>query len=113
MVWGLWHAPLIALDGYEYGVRSWAVAPLFCLFTVPTAVIMAWLRFRSGCVWPTVIMHAAINAEASTVLLAVTAAPSMLIGAPIGLIGVGPYWVAATWVIVTGRLTPPAEERAG
>jgi membrane protease YdiL (CAAX protease family) len=113
VVWGLWHAPLIALDGYEYGVRSWAVAPLFCLFTVPTAVIMAWLRFRSGCVWPTVIMHAAINAEASTVLLAVTAAPSMLIGAPIGLIGVGPYWVAATWVIVTGRLTPPAEERAG
>lgn len=111
VIWGLWHAPVIALDGYEYGIRSWAVAPFFCLFTIPTGVIMAWLRFRSGCIWPAVIMHAAINAEASVVLLALAAAPSMLIGAPIGLLGMAPFWVAAIWVIMTGRLTPPPEMR--
>src|SRR5579884_4003110 len=80
VIWGLWHAPVIALDGYEFGIRSWSVAPFFCLFTVPLAVILAWLRFRSGSVWPCVLMHAGVNAVAGLVLLALSRPSSALIG---------------------------------
>jgi membrane protease YdiL (CAAX protease family) len=107
VVWGLWHAPVIALDGYEFGLRSWAVAPFFCLFTVPLGVILAWLRFRSGSVWPCVLMHATVNAVAGLAVLALSRPPSTLVGAPGGLLGVAPFWALAAWLVVTGRLRPP------
>ncbi len=114
VIWGLWHAPVIALDGYEFGIRSWSVAPFFCLFTVPLAVILAWLRFRSGSVWPCVLMHAGVNAVAGLVLLALSRPSSALIGAPVGLLGVTPFWALAAWLVITGRLRPPeAQAPAG
>jgi len=107
VIWGLWHAPVIALDGYEFGIRSWAVVPFFCLFTVPLAVILAWLRFWSGSVWPCALMHGGVNAVAGLVLLALSRPSSALIGAPVGLLGVIPFWALAAWLVVTGRLRPP------
>jgi membrane protease YdiL (CAAX protease family) len=104
VVWGLWHAPLIGLDGYEYGDTSWVLAPYFCLFTVPLAVILAWLRFSSGSVWPCVLGHAAINAPAGLVLILLSRPASTLIAPPVGLLGVLPFWAFAAWLVVSGRL---------
>jgi membrane protease YdiL (CAAX protease family) len=104
VVWGLWHAPLIALDGYEFGIRAWWAAPFFCLFTVPLAVILAWLRFRSGSVWPGVLLHAMVNAVAGFSALALSAPDSRLIGPPVGLIGCVPLWIVAIWLVATGRV---------
>jgi membrane protease YdiL (CAAX protease family) len=105
-VWGLWHAPLIALDGYEYGAKSWLLAPYFCLFTIPVAVILAWLRFTSGSVWPCVLAHAAINAPAGLVLLALSRPESTLVGPPVGVLGILPFWAFAAWLIFSGRVHP-------
>jgi membrane protease YdiL (CAAX protease family) len=103
-VWTVWHAPLIALDGYEFGIRSWAVVPLFGLFVVPLSVITAWLRFRSGSVWPGVLLHATINAQAGLALLLLSAPGSPLIGPPVGVIGCVPLWIVAIWLVATGRV---------
>jgi membrane protease YdiL (CAAX protease family) len=113
VVWGLWHAPVIALDGYEYGTPSWLLAPYFCLFTIPLGVILAWLRFSSGSVWPCVLGHAAINAPAGLVLILLSRPASTLIAPPVGLLGVLPFWAFAAWLVVSGRLRqtglpPPA-----
>jgi membrane protease YdiL (CAAX protease family) len=110
VVWGLWHAPLIGLDGYEYGLRSWAAAPILCLFTVPVAVVLAWLRLRSGSVWPCVLAHAAINAPAALVLLSLSRPASMLVAPPVGVLGVLPWWAFAAWLVATGRLPLRARE---
>ena len=105
VVWGLWHAPLIALDGYEYGVASWSAAPLFCLFTIPLSGILTWLRLRSGSTWPGVLLHATVNQAGPLVLaLMLSDTVSRFLGAPIGLLGIAPWWAFAAFLVATGRL---------
>lgn len=106
VVWGLWHAPLIVLDGYEYPGHLWFGPFLFCLFTVPLSVILAWLRFRSGSVWPGALAHSALNAQALLVVLALSGASS-LVAPPVGLVGIAPFAGLAVWLIATGRLRSP------
>lgn len=106
VLWGLWHAPLIALDGYEFGIRSWAVVPAFCLFTVPFGAILAWLRLRANSTWPGVLAHATVNALGPLVVtLLLSRAPSALLGSPVGLLGVVPFWAFAIWLVATRRLS--------
>lgn len=105
VVWGLWHAPLIALDGYEYGVSSWLAAPFFCLFTIPLSAILSWLRLRSGSTWPGVLLHATVNQAGPLVLALILGdTASRFVGAPIGLLGVAPFWAFAAFLVATGRL---------
>lgn len=105
VVWGLWHAPLIGLDGYEYGVAAWQVAPFFCLFTIPLSAILTWLWLRSGSTWPGVLLHATVNQAGPLVLtLMLSDTASRFLGAPIGLLGILPWWGFAAFLVVTGRL---------
>lgn len=112
VIWGLWHAPLIALDGAEFGVRSWWVAPLFCLNTIPIAMVMAWLRWRSGSVWPAVVMHAGINAYAGLWVLLLSHPASVFVGSAVGVFGILPFAVVAAWLLASGRLHSDARKTA-
>lgn len=64
IVWALWHAPLILL-GYNYpdGPRWLA---LLCMsgMCVALGACLAWLRLRTGSIWPCALFHGAINAGA-------------------------------------------------
>lgn len=115
VIWGLWHAPIIALYGLGAtvgmagsGPMGWAVAPFFLLTTIPLSVIYAWLRFCSGTVWPCVLAHAMANAGLQVqVQLALSLPGTMFIGGPIGLLGIAPAWALAIWLIASGRLGAP------
>lgn len=123
VIWGLWHAPVIAFFGLGAtvampgsGPQGWAVAPFFCLATIPLGVIYAWLRFRSGSVWPSALAHAMANSGlAALAQLALSTPGSMLIGGPVGLLGLAPAWAVAIWLIATRRVqaSPPASSAAG
>jgi CAAX amino terminal protease family protein len=65
-IWGLWHAPLIAM-GYEYGHRIPAAAGivLFACLCIGFGTLLSWLRLRSGSVVPAAIAHGAFNAFAT------------------------------------------------
>lgn len=105
IVWGLWHAPIIVLDGYNYpGHPLWGVL-MMTVFTIALSMIFAWLRFRSGSVWPSTLAHAAINAQAAFAIILLSKADS-LIRAPLGIIGLLPMIAFAIWLAVTGRLKP-------
>lgn len=105
VVWGIWHAPLIAFDGYEYGVAAWWAAPIFCLFTIPLSGILTWLRLRTRSTWPGVLLHATVNQAGPLVLsLMLSDTASRFIGAPIGLLGVAPFWAFAAFLVASGRL---------
>ncbi len=105
LIWGLWHAPLIVLDGYNYPGHPWLGVLMMMLFCVALSMVFAWLRFRSGSIWTTVLAHAAINAQGGFALLLLSRGDSLL-RAPIGLLGLLPMIVFAIFLAVTGRLKP-------
>ncbi|HLH25902.1 MAG TPA: CPBP family intramembrane glutamic endopeptidase [Chloroflexota bacterium] len=100
VIWGVWHAPLIAI-GYNYP-GSPVLGPLLMVgFTVVYGVALAWLRARSGSVWPAALAHGAINAEAGAIAVFLTAA-SPLVGAPIGLVALLPAAACAGLLLWRG-----------
>jgi membrane protease YdiL (CAAX protease family) len=102
-IWGFWHAPLIVLDGYNYPGHPWLGIVMMMLFCVGLSMIFAWLRFRSGSVWPSTLAHAAINAQAGFGLLLLSPGDSLL-RAPLGLPGLVPLLIFAIFLAVTHRL---------
>ncbi|HEX6554634.1 MAG TPA: CPBP family intramembrane glutamic endopeptidase [Ktedonobacteraceae bacterium] len=111
IIWGLWHAPVIILDGYNYPGHPWLGIGMMVIFTVSLSMIFAWLRFRSGSIWPSTLAHAAINAQAGFGILLLSRADSLL-GAPLGIIGLIPMIALAIWLAATGRLKPEPDNVA-
>lgn len=105
LIWGLWHAPVIVLDSYNYPGHPWLGVLLMMLFCVLLSLILAWLRIRSGSVWPSTLAHAALNAQAGFALILLSPADS-LVRAPIGLLGLVPLLIFAIFLVMTGRLKP-------
>lgn len=103
VIWGLWHAPLIVLDSYNYPGHLWLGILMMIVFTTALSCIFAWLRFRSGSVWPSTLAHAAINAQAGFALVFLSRGDSF-IGAPLGILGLLPMLLFALWLIFTGKL---------
>lgn len=59
LIWGAWHVPLmLALPGGPTPVGFL----LFFLGIISAAGMAAWLRLRSGSIWPAVLFHASHNA---------------------------------------------------
>ena len=61
LVWGIWHAPVVAM-GYNYGeghpIANVAAMVLFCLVL---GVIQGFLFWRTDSIWGPVLFHAAVN----------------------------------------------------
>jgi membrane protease YdiL (CAAX protease family) len=91
VIWGLWHAPIIAM-GYNYGTGypgfPWlgiGAMILFCLFV---GSFFSWLTFRIPSAVPAIIAHGALNGMASISMLFMKGTPNPFIGPfPIGVIG--------------------------
>jgi uncharacterized protein len=58
LMWSAWHYPSILLGSYGSRTPIWYA--LICVTVVATSVgfIAAWLRLRSGSLWPAVLLHA-------------------------------------------------------
>ena len=62
VIWCAWHMPGI-LSG-SYGTTDtprWYQAGCFSAMVLSTAVVLAWLRMKSGSIWPATITHATHN----------------------------------------------------
>jgi len=62
LIWAVWHVPLILSGQYAAGARPWLSVILFVIGVTAHGYLTAYVRFRSGSVWPAVIMHGAWNA---------------------------------------------------
>lgn len=80
LIWGLWHAPLILSGQYASGPHPLLSTCIFLVDVVAFAYLTAWLRLRSGSVWPAVVAHAAWNAIIQEVFDASTAGVSIWLG---------------------------------
>jgi membrane protease YdiL (CAAX protease family) len=62
VIWAAWHLPGI-LSG-DYGAETTPLAfrlACFILMVISSSLLFAWIRMRSGSLWPAVILHAVHN----------------------------------------------------
>lgn len=102
VIWGLWHAPVIAM-GYNYGTgypgEPWTGFLMMAWVALSYGVVLGWLTWRGGSVWPAVIGHGAINGIAGLAGLFVQGEPSVFLGPlPLGLVGAAAWTLVALWL---------------
>ncbi len=85
LMWGFWHAPIIAL-GHNYPVHRLEGIFLFPVVCVLLSPWLSWVRNRADSVWAAAIFHGTFNGIASLPMLLVTG-PELIIGVQ-GLAGV-------------------------
>lgn len=85
VLWGLWHAPLIAL-GHNYPGFPISGIGMMVVFCTLLALLFDWTRTRSGSIWSSAVLHGLINGSAGgTVLFAWGGHP--LTGSLVGVAG--------------------------
>lgn len=111
VLWGLWHAPLIAL-GHNYG-PDWALGiPAFVLVTTPLSFILWWARERSGSTAAAAVVHGAFNGFAGIFPLVLVGA-ERLVALPVGVLAAVVLSVAAAVLWLVPGLRPVGELRSG
>jgi membrane protease YdiL (CAAX protease family) len=88
IIWGLWHAPVIAM-GYNYPGRPLLGNIVMVLFTVVIGIYLSYAVLRSGNIWPAVILHGFTNTLAPR-LIAYFGAPAD----PVFSFGLGGFGIA-------------------
>lgn len=68
MVWGLWHAPLIAM-GHNYPDHRVVGIGMMVLFCLLLSLLFDWTRTRSGSIWSACILHGLLNGTAGVTML--------------------------------------------
>jgi membrane protease YdiL (CAAX protease family) len=62
IIWGAWHLPGILSGKYaSSGTPILFQLLCFMVLVIGTGVVLAWLRMKSGSIWPAVIFHAVHN----------------------------------------------------
>lgn len=61
LIWGAWHMPLILFGSYNAETEWWVAIPCFMVLVLGISLIAAWLRLKSGSLWPAAILHASHN----------------------------------------------------
>jgi CAAX protease family protein len=61
LIWVLFHVPAILFAGYHSRAGVWYGLVVFSVSFVAISFVLAWLRMKSGSVWPAVIFHASHN----------------------------------------------------
>lgn len=103
VIWGLWHAPLIAM-GHNYGT-DYAGAPYLgifsmCIFCIVMGTIFAYLCLKTGSCIPGVIGHGALNGFAQAGIIFSKDGGNPFIGpTPTGIIGAVGFIVTAIVMI--------------
>lgn len=89
IIWGLWHAPAIAM-GHNYGLgyAGFPIAGILTMTLLCTAMScwLCLLRQRSGSVWPCALAHGSFNAVANMGVAFCSCGSTLLGPNPLGLV---------------------------
>ncbi len=109
IVWGLWHAPVIA-RGHNYPGHPYLGILLMTVFCTLLGIIFGWLQLGSLSVWAPTVAHGAINGIAGLPVLILTPHDSALGGMLPSVIGWVPLAAFIAWLVWSGRLPVRAAE---
>lgn len=89
IIWATWHYPLIFAGPYRTpDLPVWYAVSCFTAMVLASATIAAWLRLRSGSVWPCALYHGSHNLFVQALFTPFTQARS---GSPV--------WMQTRWWI--------------
>lgn len=105
IIWGVWHAPVIALGhnyGLEYPGAPWLGILVMIWFTFVFGTFLGWATLRAGSVWPAVIGHGALNGIAGIAIFFIQGNPNLVLGPSVaGLIGSLPIALVALVILLS------------
>jgi membrane protease YdiL (CAAX protease family) len=61
IIWAAWHLPLIVFADYNAGTAAWYAVLCFTIGVLGLSMLLAWLRLRTGSLWPGALLHASHN----------------------------------------------------
>lgn len=61
LIWSVWHYPVVIFGGYNQRTSMWFALPCFTTMIIAMSMLLAWLRLKSGSVWPCMVFHASQN----------------------------------------------------
>jgi len=107
LIWGIWHAPLIAMGynySFDYPGAPWVGMLVMVWATLGMGVLFGWLALRAGNLWPAVIAHGALNGFGAIGLLFLKEEPNLILGpSPVGFISSLPFIAVALWILFAPR----------
>lgn len=113
--WAGWHFPLIIGADYNGGTPPWYSVLCFAVMVVAMGFPFAWLRLRSGSVWPAAILHASHNlfVQAFFDRVTVDTGPTKWLTGEFGA-GLALAFIAVGWIFwrARGSLEVPNERLA-
>lgn len=87
VIWGLWHAPIIAM-GYNYPGYPVLGVIVMTLFTVVTGIIFSYAVFKTGSVWIAALLHLVLNTVAPSAIVYLSNPSSSILSFGIGIYGI-------------------------
>lgn len=108
IIWGLWHAPIIAM-GHNYDLdypgAPWLGILAMTWFTFVFGTFLGWATLRAGSVWPAVIGHGALNGIAAIALFFIQGNPNLVLGPIVaGFIGSLPIALVAFAILLNHNM---------
>jgi membrane protease YdiL (CAAX protease family) len=97
VIWGLWHAPVIAM-GYNYPDQPILGIPLMTLYTIALAFFFGFAVLVSGSIWLAAWLHALNNQVISFLNLMVVRVDDPVLGFGIGVYGL------MVWALIVGAI---------
>lgn len=98
VIWGLWHAPIIAM-GHNYPGYPLLGILIMTFYTVGLAFFLGYTVFKSGSPWLAALLHA-INNQAASFFAALVYMPAD----PVYSFGAGVYGLVVWAIVVAGLL---------
>jgi membrane protease YdiL (CAAX protease family) len=73
LMWAAWHYPSMLMGEYgAFGTPDWYRFICFTVMATSLGFILAWLRLRSGSVWPAAILHGVHNTIVQSIFTPLT-----------------------------------------
>jgi hypothetical protein len=102
LIWGLWHAPIIAL-GHDYPGHPWAGIAFMCPLMIAVGCSQLALRLRYDSIFLTTFLHACLNAQLFGIWGILFVDINPLLGGMTGIVGlalaapIGAWLLARSW----------------
>ncbi len=87
VIWGLWHAPVIA-SGYNYPGHPVAGIITMVLFCITTGIIFSYAVFKTGSVWIAALLHLITNTVLPSAMYYLCMPNDILLSFGMGIYGI-------------------------
>ena len=99
VIWGLWHAPIIAM-GYNYAGQPFLGVLAMVSFTVVVGIYFSYVVMHTGSIWPAVILHGVTNTLAPRFMRYFGQAEDSVFSFGLGLYGIALFALPAVFLLV-------------